>query len=64
MLTSVKRIVDLPSTDAKYRFGKPKRYVTVHELARLTLVRSRLGDTQRERVAEMHPSCATPCKPT
>jgi hypothetical protein len=42
----------LPSVDAEYRFGRPKVYLTPHELARLTLVRSRLGDTRAEREAE------------
>jgi hypothetical protein len=42
----------LDSIDAEYRFGRPKVYLTAHELARLTLVRSRLGDTRAEREAE------------
>jgi hypothetical protein len=41
----------LPSIDADYRFGRPKVYLTPHELARLIIVRSRLGDTHAERVA-------------
>jgi hypothetical protein len=31
--------------------GRPKVYLTPHELARLTIVRSRLGDSQAEREA-------------
>jgi hypothetical protein len=42
----------LNSVDAEYRFGRPKVYLTPHELARLTLVRSRLGDTRADREAE------------
>jgi hypothetical protein len=38
--------------DADYRFGRPKVYLTPHELARLTLLRSRLGETRAERQAE------------
>ena len=37
--------------DAEYRFGRPKLYLAPHELARLTLLRSRLGDTHAERLA-------------
>ena len=37
--------------DAEYRFGRPKLYLAPHELARLTLLRSRLGDTRAERMA-------------
>ncbi|MBV9133244.1 MAG: hypothetical protein JO020_30095 [Chloroflexi bacterium] len=42
----------LGGIDAEYRFGRPKVYLTSHELARLTLVRSRLGETRAEREAE------------
>ena len=42
----------IDSIDAEYRFGRPKVYLTSHELARLTLVRSRLGETRSEREAE------------
>jgi len=38
--------------DAEYRFGRPKVYLTAHEIARLTLVRSSLGETAGERAAE------------
>ena len=40
------------SVDAEYHFGKPKVYLTPIEIARLTIVRSRLGDTGAERAAE------------
>ena len=43
---------DLRSVDAEYRFGKPKIYLTPIEIARLTIMRSRLGDTRAERAAE------------
>jgi len=43
---------DLRSIDAEYRFGKPKIYLTPIEIARLTIMRSRLGDTRAERAAE------------
>jgi hypothetical protein len=39
------------SFDVEYRFGRPKVYLAPHELARLSILRSRLGDTQAERVA-------------
>jgi hypothetical protein len=52
MIRDVEYLRSLPSADAEYRFGKPKTYLTAHELARLTLLRSRLGDTRRERAAE------------
>ena len=41
-----------PSSDAEYRFGRSKLYLAPHELARLTILRSKLGDTQAERAAE------------
>lgn len=41
----------LPSVDAEYRFGRSKVYLAPHELARLAIIRSRLGDTRTERVA-------------
>ena len=43
---------DLRNVDAEYRFGKPKIYLTPSEIARLTIMRSRLGDTRAERAAE------------
>ena len=43
---------DLRNVDAEYRFGKPKIYLTPIEVARLTILRSRLGDTRAERAAE------------
>ena len=41
----------LDSVDAEYRFGRPKVYLAQHELARLSIVRSRIGDTRDERLA-------------
>ena len=52
---SSEQIVQLPSTDAEYQFGRPKTYLAPHELARLTLLRSKLGDTCAERAAERFP---------
>jgi hypothetical protein len=43
---------ELGVVDAEYRFGKPKVYLTPMEIARLMIVRSRLGDTNAERSAE------------
>jgi len=45
----------LPSIDADYHFGRPKVYLAPHELARLAILRSKLGDTQAERAAERTP---------
>jgi hypothetical protein len=42
----------LPSMDVEYRFGRPKLYLAPHELARLTILRSKLGETRAERAAE------------
>jgi hypothetical protein len=56
MFSDAQRIVDLPSVDAEYRFGRPKTYLTAHELARLTILRSKLGETRQERAAEVCPS--------
>jgi hypothetical protein len=52
MIGDIERIIRLPSLDTEYRFGRPKTYLTPHEVARLTIVRSTLGDTRAERVAE------------
>ena len=38
--------------DAEYRFRQPKVYLAPHELARVTILRSRLGETRAERAAE------------
>src|SRR5215469_3759508 len=51
MLSDIQRLIALPSLDSEYRFGKPKRYLTAHELARLTVLRSKLGETRQEREA-------------
>jgi hypothetical protein len=52
MSNEVQHIVSLPSTDAEYHFGQPKQYLAPNELARLTILRSKLGDTPAERAAE------------
>ena len=57
MFSDIQRLITLPSFDAEYRFGKPKTYLTAHELARLTILRSKLGETRQEREAE-----AVPCQ--
>jgi DoxX-like family len=44
------------TVDAEYRFGKSKVYLTPIEIARLTILRSRLGDINAERAAERIPS--------
>jgi hypothetical protein len=46
------QLSSLPSIDAEYRFGRPKTYLAPHEQARLTILRSKLGDTPAEREAE------------
>jgi len=56
MFSNAQRIVGLPSVDAEYRFGKPKTYLTAHDLARLTILRSKLGETRQERAAELRPT--------
>ena len=54
----------LPSLDAEYAFGRPKVYLSPHQVARLTIVRSRLGDTRAEREAEAHgPAIQRPRRP-
>ena len=52
MNSEVQQLSSLPSVDADYSFGRPKTYLAPHELARLTILRSKLGDTQAERAAE------------
>jgi hypothetical protein len=52
MSNEFEQISSLPSIDAEYRFGHPKLYLAPHEVARLTLLRSKLGDTPAERAAE------------
>ena len=43
---------ELGTVDAEYGFGKPAVYLTPVEIARLMIVRSRLGDTNAERAVE------------
>jgi hypothetical protein len=52
MNTDLNLVSALPSIDAEYCFGHPKTYLAPHELARLTLLRSVLGETSAERAAE------------
>jgi hypothetical protein len=49
----------LDSIDTEYRFGRPIVYLAPHELARLMILRSRLGDTQTDRVARAAGTAAT-----
>jgi len=46
------QLQSLPSLDAEYRFDRPTVYLTPRELVRLTVLRSKLGDTRAERAAE------------
>ena len=48
----VQHFVSQDSSDADYQFGHPKTYLAPIELARLTILRSRIGDTRAERAAE------------
>ena len=52
MLDFAESVHALPSADAEYRFGQPKTYLSPHELARLIILRCKLGETQVERAAE------------
>lgn len=58
MSSHLQQIISLPSNDAEYSFGRPKLYLTLKELARLTILRSKLGDTRAERAAELIPALA------
>ena len=51
MFSDFAQLSALHSVDAEYRFGRPKVYLAPQELARLIIVRSKLGDTPAERVA-------------
>jgi hypothetical protein len=59
MNTDLDQVACLRSVDAEYRFDRPKVYLTPLELARLMIVRSKLGDTQAERAAEQIRAIAT-----
>jgi len=48
----VPHVVYGDSFDADYQFGHPKTYLAPIQLARLTILRSRLGDTRAARAAE------------
>ena len=52
MNSDIRHLQSLPSLDAEYRFDRPTVYLTPRELARLTILRSKLGDTRAERAAE------------
>lgn len=60
MRSDIQRLIALDSVDLEYRYGKPKAYLTAHELGRLTILRSKLGDTRDEREAEGRPAAQRP----
>jgi hypothetical protein len=64
MDSDIQQLIALSSFDAEYSFGKPKSYLTAHELASLTILRSKLGETRQEREAEAVPclTCDTPAR--
>ena len=51
MIGDPQQLSSQPSFDAEYRFARPNVYLTPRELARLLIVRSKLGDTHSEREA-------------
>jgi hypothetical protein len=55
----LEQILSSASIDAEYTFGRPKLYLAPKELARLTILRSKLGDTRAERAAERLPAPAS-----
>ncbi|MBV9326664.1 MAG: hypothetical protein JO352_23135 [Chloroflexi bacterium] len=55
MSNELQHLSSRPSIDAEYRFGRPRLYQAPRELTRLTILRSKLGDTQAERAAERTP---------
>jgi hypothetical protein len=59
MSSYLQQILSSASIDAEYNFGRPKQYLAPKELARLTILRSKLGDTRAERAAERLPESAT-----
>ena len=56
MQSEPQHIVSLPSVDGEYQFGHPHVYLAPQELARLTILRSKLGDTRAQRAAEQFPA--------
>ena len=58
MSSHLEQTISSPSIDAEYSFGRPKLYLAPKELARLTILRSKLGDTCAERAAEPLPTRA------
>ena len=59
MSSYLQQILSLASIDAEYSFGRPRLYLAPKELARLTILRSKLGDTRAERAAERLQAPAT-----
>jgi len=55
MRRELEQIAVLCIIDTGYCFGKPKTYLTPVELAWLTILRSKLGETRGERKAEAQP---------
>jgi hypothetical protein len=55
MNSHLQQIISLPSIDAEYTIGRPKLYLAPKEVARLTILRSELGDMRAERAAERLP---------
>jgi hypothetical protein len=54
----LEQIPSSASIDAEYTFDQPTLYLAPKELARLTILRSKLGDTRAERAAEHLPARA------
>src|SRR5262249_21278725 len=61
MHSEIERIAALSSVDSEYQFGKPTVYLSAHELARVTLLRSKLGETRADREAEAQPCVRGNC---
>ena len=59
MSSYLQQILSSASIDAEYSFGRPRLYLAPKELARLTILRSKLGDTRAERAAERLQAPAT-----
>jgi hypothetical protein len=56
MSNELDHLSSLPSMNAEYCFGRPQVYLAPQELARLTIIRSKLGDTRADRAAERIPA--------
>jgi hypothetical protein len=59
-----RRFSTTDSVDAEYCFSRPTVYLAPHELARLTILRSRPGDTRAERIAHAPSSHIPPELPS